>query len=362
MTPRVKRARNLAGAFISAALAMLAAPAVGLAQERVAGCVLDAETPPPVEARSITVTFYGVSTLMFDDGESRLLIDGFFSRPETLAGRLWSKPGIVADRMAGALPVSAVLFAHAHHDHAMDLEAVAQAAPEAVIVGTPAVGLLAASRHVAPERICAPTSPGPNAMRYGRYRVTAFDTPHGDSPFYIRWFIDHELKAAPKDGDRFWSFKDGKNRSYLIENGSTKILVHPSASPAQLGGLGAQVVFMGIGRLGSMPDKAFGPVLASVLGDKPATVIPIHWDSFARSLDKPLVNTPWPGDKVPLGFERLCAYTGPKGWPVRRMEALSAVRITPAGEVEPVTGTIRDGCDPATWPKKQKGPRKKKGK
>src|SRR5688572_10083749 len=33
------------------------------------------------KARGLTVTFLGVSTLLFDDGETAILTDGFFSRP-----------------------------------------------------------------------------------------------------------------------------------------------------------------------------------------------------------------------------------------------------------------------------------------
>ena len=42
-------------------------------------------------ADSVTVTWFGVTTLLFDDGETQVLIDGFFSRP-SLADVLLDKP------------------------------------------------------------------------------------------------------------------------------------------------------------------------------------------------------------------------------------------------------------------------------
>ena len=39
---------------------------------------------PPEQAAnpaSVTATWLGVTTLLFDDGETQILIDGFFSRP-----------------------------------------------------------------------------------------------------------------------------------------------------------------------------------------------------------------------------------------------------------------------------------------
>ena len=36
-------------------------------------------------ADTVTVTWFGVTTLLFDDGDTQLLIDGFFSRPSLCA-------------------------------------------------------------------------------------------------------------------------------------------------------------------------------------------------------------------------------------------------------------------------------------
>ena len=39
------------------------------------------ELEPDAGGAPVTVTWYGVTTLLFDDGDTKLLIDGFFSRP-----------------------------------------------------------------------------------------------------------------------------------------------------------------------------------------------------------------------------------------------------------------------------------------
>ena len=41
----------------------------------------------PPAAGDLAVTFLGVSTLLFDDGESAVMFDGYFSRPSLLDGR-----------------------------------------------------------------------------------------------------------------------------------------------------------------------------------------------------------------------------------------------------------------------------------
>ena len=42
------------------------------------------ELEPDSGGAPVTVTWYGVTTLLFDDGDTKLLIDGFFSRADLL--------------------------------------------------------------------------------------------------------------------------------------------------------------------------------------------------------------------------------------------------------------------------------------
>ena len=84
----------------------------------VAGMVACGEPPPPGPLEqyrnyllpqsdeepkngSVKVTFLGVTTLLFDDGETQIMTDGFFSRPSLLqvarrveTDRLRSPPGV----------------------------------------------------------------------------------------------------------------------------------------------------------------------------------------------------------------------------------------------------------------------------
>src|SRR3954451_22475756 len=84
----------------------------------------------PAATGRLGVTFLGVASLLIDDGETRLLTDGFFSRPslaKVALGRIapdhdridavLARAGI--DRLAAVLPV------HTHFDHAMDSAVVA---------------------------------------------------------------------------------------------------------------------------------------------------------------------------------------------------------------------------------------------
>ena len=79
---------------------------------------------------SVTITWLGVTTLLIDDNETQLLIDGFFSRfgvldylfreiSTDIANVNYVMAEFHIDRLAAIIP------AHSHYDHAMDVGIVA---------------------------------------------------------------------------------------------------------------------------------------------------------------------------------------------------------------------------------------------
>ena len=86
-----RRAKQTAVACI-AVLAVTATGSVLLWRDRPTLDSTGWQAPPdPAENNaSVTATWLGVTTLLFDDGETQILIDGFFSRPtlwESILGR-----------------------------------------------------------------------------------------------------------------------------------------------------------------------------------------------------------------------------------------------------------------------------------
>jgi len=79
----------------------------------------------------VTVIFLGNTTLLFSDGETSLIVDGFLSRPDglmVLTGKIGPDPVEIARALkdAGAEKFDAVLVGHAHYDHALDRAVVAE--------------------------------------------------------------------------------------------------------------------------------------------------------------------------------------------------------------------------------------------
>ena len=90
---------------------------------------LKSSTEEPKDG-AVKVTFLGTAALLFDDGETQILIDGFFSRPSLLkvAGKIETNKKIVdavlkrekIDRL------KALFVTHSHYDHVFDAAYIAK--------------------------------------------------------------------------------------------------------------------------------------------------------------------------------------------------------------------------------------------
>lgn len=313
--PRLLGPTAKARMMLAAALAIALSSSVVVASAQTDRGVGEARPCPPSGAAAqlpkgpLIVTYHGVSTLVFDDGSDRVLVDGFFSRPSVLQLLLpiGPKPPKIVEGLSGSTTrVSAVLVAHAHHDHALDVATIASRRDSPLVVGTPSVARLVRARGVPPHQVCVP--PAGHELVFGTFQVEAFSVPHGPSPFYLRWLLDHELSHPPRGKAWFWSYKDDQNLSFLIEHGLNRILVHPSASPVAAPGPAANVVFLGVAQLGKMTEPEASSYLETVLGSGPKTVIPTHWDQFTTPTGENLRPMPRPLDDVERAFGRLCAF------------------------------------------------------
>jgi len=272
-----------------------------------AGCGDRFDGPAEGAAGALKVTYHGVSTLMFSDDRNRLLIDGFFTRPnllQLLLALTSNEDSVQAGLRSDQRPVRAVLVAHAHHDHAMDVAAVADLQRTSLVVGTTAVRRMALDQGVEEDRTCVP---GPAPMIFGPFKVWAYQVPHGPTPWPLPQVLDHPLDRNLSRPSWFWHYKDDENLSYLIEHGGRRILVHPSAGQADLGGLAADTAFVGLAGVSRMADEA-RPYLAGVIGPETRTVVPIHWDRFTTSLGSELRPLPRLVDDVGEGLRRLCDF------------------------------------------------------
>lgn len=265
-----------------------------------------ADAPAPGQ---LTVRFLGTSTVALDDGDDVVLIDGYLSRPgllELLTRPLRPDQAAIARHLqrAGLDQIAAIFVAHTHFDHALDAATLAKSRG-AALYGTEALAAIATAEGVQSpvHRLQAG-----QAVTIGRFQVTAFPTPH--APGDVAAGAD---ATAFKPPARARAYPEGGNHSFLIQNGSCRILIVPSAGlpGATFKDVRADVVMLGVGQLSRQGPAAVDAYWRdTVVASGARVVVPIHWDDFTRSLDQPLTPLPYALDRLDQTLDRLTVLAG----------------------------------------------------
>jgi len=243
--------------------------------------------PSPHRDGAVRATWFGVTSLMLDDGAHAILVDPFFTRPEGLLPFVRNgliapdEPRIAASlQKLGARSVDAVLVSHSHFDHAMDAGVVARMTG-AVLVGSESTANIGRGAGVAESKLHV-ISPGA-PLTFGDFKVTFIASKHagatGGRP-------TGDITQPLKPPAHYLDYKLGGTYSILIEHPQGSLLLHGSAGfvPGALQGHHADVVFLGIALVDDLPTYLHEVVDA--VGAK--RIVPTHWDDFTRSLERPL--------------------------------------------------------------------------
>lgn len=247
-------------------------------------------------AGRLRVRFAGVSTLVFDDGETAWISDGFFSRPAlgALLGRIAPDAARVRDelRQLGVRRLAAVVPLHAHYDHAMDAPLVAQQTG-ALLIGSASTLNIGRGAGLA-ETAMREVGPG-DVLQLGKFTLTFLAGRHSPTPWSDG--SGHEDIEAPLTPPALASaWREGQVWSLLVEHEGRRLLLQASAGfvPGALRGRAAEVVFLGVGTLGKKSDDYAQRYWAEVVQAVDARrVVPIHWDDFWLPLSEPLRPMPY---------------------------------------------------------------------
>jgi L-ascorbate metabolism protein UlaG (beta-lactamase superfamily) len=241
-----------------------------------------------VVAGSITVRFTGSTTLLFDDGETSWMTDGWFSRPtfiEIITQRV--EPDLSAiSRGLKANEVDkldAVIPLHSHYDHAMDSPEVARRTG-AKLYGSESTANIARGWGLDEGRIEIFTNKKPIVL--GDFTITPIESNHFQ-------FVDPEIAKTALDLPTIDSplvppapitnYRVGKSYVLQVEHpqGSFAIVGSAGFIEGGLGGFKAEVLFLGVGSLGEQSVEYRQKYWEETVGRlEPSTVIPIHYDSL----------------------------------------------------------------------------------
>lgn len=254
------------------------------------------ELPWPVAATSavadgsVTVTWLGITTLLFDDGETQILIDGTFTRLSPLDIALQRKVRSDIATINYALDefhierLAAIIPVHSHFDHAIDAGNVANRST-AVILGSESTANIArgADVPVAQYQILA----SGETRHFGDFTITLIESTHAPiGPGNQGWFsgvIDEPLEQPA----RTWSWRGGAAASVLIDHPSGSTLVQGSAGfiEGQLTGMNADVALISVAGLASLgKDYTLRYWQETVAATGARRVFAIHFDDFTEPL------------------------------------------------------------------------------
>lgn len=248
----------------------------------------------------IKVTYFGTSTLLFDDGTTQILVDGFVTRPsvrKVIFTRLSTDKELVTSlvREERIDRLGAMFVTHSHYDHALDVVEIIKAAElrkadrkPVMLYGSASTREIARGGGLAEGQIGL-FKPG-TTMTAGEFKVDVFISKHSPPTPAFR-DIGAVIERPLRQPVFFDEYREGGTYDVLITHGKHTILVKAGANyiEGMLDGIHADVLFLGIGQLGvQCCDFQSGLYVHTVRALHPDLVIPIHWDNFFKPLSRHL--------------------------------------------------------------------------
>ena len=244
---------------------------------------------------SVSVRYTGTATLVFSDGETTWLTDGWFTRVGPVAlltGEIEPDLDAITQGLARNAVVSAaaVFPMHSHYDHAMDAPEVAKRTG-ALLLGSESTANIGRGWGLPESQIRVVRDREP--IELGAFTVTPIESRHFEFPdpaMRARALDDPTIRAPLVPPVSAFDYKVGK--AYVLH------VSHPRGSWLIVGSAGfiegglkdftADTVFLGTGGLGSQSDayrEAYWRETVGWIGAR--RIIPIHWDSLTGPIEGP---------------------------------------------------------------------------
>ncbi len=238
------------------------------------------------------ITFFGTTTLLFDDGKDQILFDCHFTRPslpEYIANKRTVSNTKLIDELLQIHHVDrlkAIFISHTHHDHVMDAPYTALKCG-ADICGSPSAVNVARGGGVPDAQVHAFQADGTYTV--GGYRIKVLASLHS-KPTILNNDLGQPVETPLKQPAKLHDYKEGGSYDFYVEAEGKRFLIRPSFNyiPGQLDGYEADVLFLGVAGLGKADAETEKTFFAETLGKvRPKLVVPVHWDNFFLPLDQP---------------------------------------------------------------------------
>ena len=261
----------------------------------------------------LKVTFFGTTTLLFDDGKDQILFDAHVTRPSIekyVAGAEVVTDRNLCDKLIRLHHIDrlrAIFISHTHHDHVMDAPYIANQC-RAVVYGSESAKNVALGGGV-PEEKTVVFQHG-SSFTIGEYRIRILKSLHS-KPTRFNDDLGQPIPEPLVQPASLRAYKEGGSFDFYIEHGEKRILIRPSFNyiKGQLDGIQADVIFLGVAGLAKAEkdmEENFYKETVEKVGAK--LVIPVHWDNFFSPLTKPVTGMPRLVEKTEVVFYKLAKY------------------------------------------------------
>lgn len=244
--------------------------------------------PAPAVASLVTATWFGVTTLLIDDGETQILIDGFISRPgllDVLATRPVTNDVAMINYFLNEYRVrrlAAIIPVHSHFDHAMDVGAIANRS-SASILGSETTAQIARGIGVPEDQIVVIEDGA--EYTFGEFTVRFIESVHAPVGWGGSVPLPGKLQSPLEMPAPITAFPEGASYSILVSHprGSTLIQGSAGMRESALDDLQVDSVMLSVGLLeGLGRDYMERYWQKTVTSTGARLIIPIHFDDYTK--------------------------------------------------------------------------------
>jgi L-ascorbate metabolism protein UlaG (beta-lactamase superfamily) len=242
------------------------------------------------EPGSVAVTWFGISTLLFDDGETQIMIDGAFTRVDIrslltlrrVSSDLATINSTLAEHHVNRL--AAIVPVHSHFDHAMDIGHIANRT-SAVILGSESSAFIARGADVPVDQYQILANG--ESRQFGNFTITLIESRHAPIGLGGKAWLSGEIEGPLVQPARITAWREGVSYSVLIAHPRGTTLVQGSGGfiAGNLRGVTADVVMLSIAGLAGLGQQYVDDLWSETVTMVGARrVYPIHYEDFTKPL------------------------------------------------------------------------------